>query len=275
LVQPVQLILFFVLGLIAGVIVNQLADVLPDNKRPTLPRYRDGSPRPITAWLSVVAFLTGQRASPGGAKLPWRYPLTEIGTGLLFVLTYLATYDDPYMNTVQLVFWLIYMVIFSLVTVIDLEHKLILFVVMIPAGLLAVLDAVVAGYLPDLRNVLLGGAFGFIVSYLLYLGGFVFIRYLSRARGYPINTVAFGYGDVMLFTFSGLLLGPAALLFAMYITVVCGAIGAIAYLVYRNVAGRGYTMFTALPYGPYIVIGTIIMLLFSAEVMFGIKGAGI
>lgn len=273
--QPVQLILYFLLGLIAGIIVNQLADALPAEKRPTLPRYPNGSPRPLSAWLSVIAFLTGQRASPAGAKLSWRYPATEIGTGLLFVLTYLATYDDPHMNTVQLIFWLIYMVIFSLITVIDLEHKLILFIVMIPAGLLALLDAVIAGYLPDLQNVLLGGAFGFIVSYLLYLGGFAFIRFLSKARGYRINTVAFGYGDVMLFTFSGLLLGPGALLFSMYITVICGALGAVAYLLYRRVVGRGYTMFTALPYGPYIVIGTVLMLLFSAEVMLAIRGAGI
>jgi hypothetical protein len=38
------------------------------------------------------------------------------------------------------------------------------------------------------------------------------------------------------------------------------------YLVVARFARRQTTMFTALPYGPYIVVGTVIMLLFSSEV---------
>jgi prepilin signal peptidase PulO-like enzyme (type II secretory pathway) len=82
-----------------------------------------------------------------------------------------------------------------------------------------------------------------------------------------INEVAFGYGDVLMATLSGLILGPERLFFAMFITVFLGALGALVWLVARRLSGMGYSMFTALPYGPYIVAGTIILLLFSTQVM--------
>jgi prepilin signal peptidase PulO-like enzyme (type II secretory pathway) len=77
--------------------------------------------------------------------------------------------------------------------------------------------------------------------------------------------VAFGYGDVMLSTLCGLIIGWQPLIFAMFITIFLGAFGALVYLVVRRLSGR-YNLFTPLPYGPYIVVGTLIMLLFSDEV---------
>jgi leader peptidase (prepilin peptidase)/N-methyltransferase len=260
--------LLIVAGILVGGILNALADDLPDHQRPKLPHYPDGTPRLVSAWLGLTAFLLGQRRAPSGSKLGWRYPLTELGTAAAFVMAYLATYDDPAMTTLQFIFWLAYMAIFVLIVVIDVEHKLILFAVMIPAGILAVVDAAltpVTQYGPSLTDALLGGLIGFIFSYLLYLGGFLFIRISGRMRGHSINEVAFGYGDVMMFTLSGLILGPLSLLFATYITVFAGAIGAILFLLGRGLRRRGYNLFTALPYGPYIVLGTTIMLLFSED----------
>ncbi len=101
------------------------------------PRYADGTPRPPIAWLGITAFLFGKRVAPDGTKLRWRYPVTELFTAGLMILTILATSDDPIMTPLQLTFWLIYMAIFSLITVIDLEHRLILFVVIIPACVIA------------------------------------------------------------------------------------------------------------------------------------------
>jgi hypothetical protein len=49
--------------------------------------------------------------------------------------------------------------------------------------------------------------------------------------------------------------------------VITGAIGAVLFLLGRGLRRRGYSLFTALPYGPYIVLGTVLMLLFSDEVL--------
>ena len=157
------------------------------------------------------------------------------------------------------------MALFVLITVIDLEHRLILFVVIIPSYVIALLDAVTTSFRPDLGQALLGAAIGFGFFFVAYLGGFLFTRVMGRMQGREITEVAFGYGDVMLITLSGLILGAGPLLLTMFITVFLGAGGAILYLVVRRMRGKHVSAFTPLPYGQYIVIATVIMLLFSEQ----------
>lgn len=262
------IILVIFIGLIVGGIVNVLADDLPHYRRPRLPRYPDGTLRPYTGWLGITAFLLNQRVSPQGSKLSWRYPLTEIATILAMLVTLVVKSDSPDVSGTQLVFWLAYMAIFVLITVIDVEHKLILFSVIIPSSILAILDAIITPvqHEPNLQRALLGGAVGFGTFFLLYIGGILYVYIANQFQGRNISEVAFGYGDVMMATLSGLILGLEAVIFAMFITVFLGAIGALVYLVGQRLAGQRYSMFTALPYGPYIVLGTAIMLLFSSQV---------
>jgi prepilin signal peptidase PulO-like enzyme (type II secretory pathway) len=262
----IEVLIIGLIGILTGGISNVLADDLPKRHALLLPHYPDGTPRPVSAWLGISAFLFGQRTSPGGASLSWRYPLTEVVTAVLMMLTVLTTSDiydlnrQPGITGLQLVFWLAYMVIFVLMAVIDLEHKLILFVVSIPTIVLALLDAVLTQFKPDLQSALIGGAIGFGTFFVLYLGGIVY-AYIRR-----ITEVAFGYGDVILITITGLILGPEALIFAMFITVFLGFVGSMAWIVSRSLSGKGHSLFTALPYGPYIIAATIIMMLFSSEV---------
>lgn len=260
-------ILIALFGVVVGGVVNLLADDLP-NRRPVHfpPRYPDLTPRPPLAWLGLTAYLFGKRASPNGAKLGWRYPATELLTAGLMVLALFSVQDDPEMNGLQFAFWLVYMAIFALITVIDLEHRLILFVVTIPSYVIALVDAAITGYGADLGESILGALMGFGIFFLLYMGGFLFTYILSKLNGHQIDEVAFGYGDVMLITLSGLVLGWQPLIAAIFITVFLGAFGAILYLVVRRLAGRHYKLFTPLPYGQYIVIATVLMLLFSPEV---------
>jgi leader peptidase (prepilin peptidase)/N-methyltransferase len=167
----------------------------------------------------------------------------------------------------QLGFYLFYIALFVLITVIDIEYRLILFVVIIPAAIIALLDALLGPPLhaPDLRLSLLGGLLGFGVFFVLYLGGILFSYVMAKIRGYELPEVAFGYGDVMLAALCGLILGWQPLIFAIFIAVFLGALGAMIYLVGRSLMGR-YDMFTPLPYGPYIVTGALILLLFSDQV---------
>jgi leader peptidase (prepilin peptidase)/N-methyltransferase len=111
-----------------------------------------------------------------------------------------------------------------------------------------------------------GGVAGFLVFFILYNGGVLFTYIMGKLRGEEIKEIAFGYGDVMMATVSGLVLGWRGLIFAMFITVFLGAFGALLYLLSRRLIGARYSAFTALPYGPYIVVGTIIMLLYRVQV---------
>lgn len=278
--------LLILLGILTGVVINTLADDLPYRRKPGRPVYPDGTVRPISAWSGIVAFVLDERKpsepEPNEARsrpdqksqqLTWRYPLVEAGTAFLFVLTYLAGQYINGMNTLQLVFYLIFMAIFVLIIVIDVEYKLILFIVTLPSMALALLDAIlvpVPG--PNLQDALIGGLAGFVTFFILYQGGFLFTYIMGQIRGEEITTVAFGYGDVMMITLSGLLLGFGHTLLAMFLTVFLGAFGAISYLVIRTAMRNRYTLFTALPYGPYIVVATIIMLLFGSQVRMALLG---
>jgi prepilin signal peptidase PulO-like enzyme (type II secretory pathway) len=100
----------------------------------------------------------------------------------------------------------------------------------------------------------------------MYLGGFLFIYVMAQTRGRSTEEVAFGYGDVMLITLAGFILGWRPLIPAMFLTVFLGALGAIAWLVGRWLTGNRYSLFTPLPYGQYIIAATVLMLLFSTEI---------
>src|SRR3954452_18216279 len=122
--MPVVLlaILSAIAGVFVGSVINALADDLPFENVPVrLPHYPDDTPRPETAWIGLLAFLTGKRKSPGGVKLSWRHPLTEIVTAVLFA--YIAV---AFPFSWRSIFWMGDVAILILITVIDLEHRLIL-----------------------------------------------------------------------------------------------------------------------------------------------------
>ncbi len=290
-------ILIIIIGLIAGGIVNILADDLPLRRAIRTPRYvtddkkraihiydeeadaltqQDDEKRPFIAWLGITAFLFGKRTSPGGTKLSWRYPLAEILTVIFMFIALYAVQNNQELvniNPVQFTIWLAYMMIFALITVIDVEHKLILFIVIIPSLGLALVDTLLTTFItdgfypPQVQEALIGAVMGFGVFFLMYNGGFIFTYIMGKLRGQEINEIAFGYGDVMMATLSGLILGWRSLIFAMFITVFIGAFGALIYLVSRRFIGAKYSAFTALPYGPYIVIGTMAMLLYRESII--------
>jgi prepilin signal peptidase PulO-like enzyme (type II secretory pathway) len=259
-------VLFAVIyGLVAGAAANALADELPYRRAPRLPRYPDGEPRRGLLMSGVLTFALGRRTSPKGNRLGWRHPLSEVLAVVLSLVTLNAAtqYQTP---VVQVVFWFVYVAFFTLIVVIDMEHHLILYVVINPFVVLALLDAVLTGAFPDtVIEALIGGAVGYGVFFLLFNGGALFAYLVGKMRGESINDVAFGYGDVMLAGVVGLILGWKAFLVAMVATILLGAVGALVVIVYQRVFRGGYSAFAAMPYGPYIVAGALLMMLYPNE----------
>jgi len=262
-----ELIGIAIFGILSGGIVNVLADGLP-YRQLGRPAYPDGSRRPIRAWLGITAFLFNRRRPPQAnePKLGWRYPITETATAALMVAAYIIMGRTADVSGGQMLIWLIDMAIFMLIAVIDLEHRLIMFAAVIPAGVLALVDAALfPNPLPTLASSLAGGAFGFVIFYLVYQGGYLFRRLVERMRGEKIHTLAFGFGDVMLAGLSGLMIGLPDVILALFISIFLGAIGAVFYLGFGLFAARRYRPYTAIPYGPYIVTATIMVMFFGAE----------
>ena len=256
-----ELIPIAILGALSGGLINALADDLPYRRRPGRPTYPNGRPRPIRAWLGITAFLFGlRRPHPGAAKLSWRYPVTETATAALMAAAFVIMGRSPNAAGGQMLIWLMYMAILILITVIDLEHRLIMLVCVAPAAGLALFAAARFPHPgPTLAAALAGGGFAFAVFGLIYQGGRLFRHLIERRRGETTDDDAFGFGDVMLAGLSGLMLGWPDALLAMFISIFLGGLGAAFYL------ARSHPVSRAIPYGPYIAAATIIVMLWGAE----------
>ena len=251
---------YALLGLLVGAILNHAANVLPA-RQPLMqsPRCsscgREHSP---LEWIALLALLLGRRRCPAcGKALSWRAPLVEIGTALLFA--YLWSRYGP---SAQLALFTLYSCVFILVLLTDLEHRLVLNVVMLPAILLAI---VASFFRPDMnyRLALFGGFIGFLLVFLIYLAGPLFVRVWSRMRGQTTSEVPFGFGDVTLSTFIGLVVGFPAVVFALAVGFLLGGIGALAVIVLRLLIRRRYTALMAIPYGPFLIGGGMAMMLYG------------
>jgi prepilin signal peptidase PulO-like enzyme (type II secretory pathway) len=118
---------------------------------------------------------------------------------------------------------------FLLVIVIDYEHRLILFIVTIPAAIiLAVLGSLDPSRGPE--KTLLGGLVGFLAVFGLYLFGGLFARLVWRLRNQPIEEVAFGFGDVMLAGVIGFAVGYPGIILALILGVLAGGIFSLGFI---------------------------------------------
>lgn len=259
-----MIVLLFLLGVLVGAFLNLCADQLPRWRRlrrvPFCPYCEQ--PRPRRAWIATLAYLSFRPNCPHcGAPIPLRHPLTEIATGALYAfLWYWVGRDGP----IELfLLYTVYTTIFVLVMVIDLEHRLILNVVMYPAWGLALLGSLIHPTPHFYRQALVGGALGFGLLFLIYLGGVLFVKLWSKRRGKDVNAVAFGFGDVRLGLFIGLALGFPDVLPALFWAILLGGLGGVVVLLVQAIVLRRYHLFTAIPYGPFLIIGAMAVMLFS------------
>lgn len=257
-----QVLLYALFGLLVGALINLCADQLPRWRRlrraPFCP-YCDQA-RPPWSWISIIAYLSFRPQCPHcTAPISWRHPIVELGTAGLFGFLWYRFGQGEVSSL--LIPYTIYSAILVLVLVIDLEHKLILNVVIVPAWLLALVGSLVHPTAHFYQLAILGGVLGFGLLYLVYLLGKLFVVGMSRMRGKPVNAVAFGFGDVRLGGFIGLVLGFPDVLDAIFLAILLGGLGGLLYWFVQALILRRYSMFTAIPYGPFLVAGAMFVML--------------
>lgn len=245
--NPIIIIpLLLILGFLIGLIVNYLSDVLPANRRLSKPVCLNCLS--VRDWVDFITFKTCKNC---GRKVSFRAIIIP------FVFMILTTF--LYFSPLQrLGFWpnLLLFTYFIIVLINDLEYRIVLFQVSI-TGLL--ICAVFGYFLHGLVSTILGGLAGFLMMYLLYLGGGWFTKFLSKRRGEPIDQVALGFGDVAISTVIGLLLGWPAITAGLLIGIIAGGLISGLFLLGMLIL-RKYQPLTALPYTPFLVLGALILL---------------
>lgn len=252
-IMDLSLIIPILLGAFAGWLTNYAADVLPRTRRftpPVCPRcgatyawsdylllhacHSCGRTRSLRDWLVQFGMI--------GASIGlWLVPPAGLGYLLgLSLLTYLMV-----------------------VSVIDLEHRLILH----PVSLFGVLFGLIVGWsLHGLVPTLLGGLAGFGILFTLYLGGMLFswlrARRMRAAGLATDDEEALGFGDVALAGVLGLLLGWPVIWFGLLMGILLGGAVSLLLIVYLIVSGRykREAMMVFIPFGPYFIIATILLM---------------
>ncbi|MFQ6102479.1 MAG: prepilin peptidase [Anaerolineae bacterium] len=236
-------VLFVLLGLLVGGLVNQLSSDLPARRSPTRPHCPYcGRDRSWWQWLSLPAYLVGRIQCPScGAPISLRHPLTEIGLAVAY--GYLWVVLNP---SVKLALYLVYSAIFALILIIDIERRLILNAVTYPAILLAVAASF---FMPDMtwQSALAGGVIGLV----FFLGA-------ALAGSALFGSGALGGGDVKLATFVGLITGFPLIIEALVLGILIAALVSLLLLVTHVRGLRDH-----IPYGPFIVAGAVITLLWG------------
>ena len=180
-------------------------------------------------------------------------PFTEITLPMLFILSYYAwpmTFEGR--GLIEFIFWLVFLVVFLALAVYDLRWFLLPDKIVFPLiGLAFVQVLVVSIYQRDFSILVSSVAGALIISGIFYL-----IFQLSKGEW-------IGGGDVKLAIVLGLLtssiLEPFLLLF---IASVAGLIGALP-TVLTGKAGKK----TQIPFGPFLIIGLIVVKLFGASII--------
>jgi leader peptidase (prepilin peptidase) / N-methyltransferase len=248
--MPDVVAVYGLLGWLLGILANALADSLPLIRRWRRPScLACMAPRSLAAWSAIMGWAARTHACPYcGTSRGVRAVLVE----LVGITGALALYLRDARASVLLPATAVGF-IFLLITVIDIEHRLILNVVVFPAalvlGLMQALDPA-RGPLKTLLGAL-AGAGSFLILYLL---GEAFARLLARLRGRPLDEVAFGFGDVTLAGLIGLVVGWPAVTLALLVGILAAGVFSLGYLLWM-VARRRYAAFTPIPYGPFLILG--------------------
>ena len=217
-------LVFFVIGLLAAVVINTLADTLPTSHTSWQPQWHTWS------W--------SQRKRPL----------------LVFICTPLVLGSLPFFfeNVVDTAVNSFHICVLILIIVTDLEHKLIFDIVTIPAAVIALLASLLVSPAENnIRLAVVGAISGYAIFYLLY---WVAQLIYGPGRG------ALGAGDVKLAMLMGAMLGFHRIFFALILGIFLGGIFSLLLLLSRRVSRD-----TALPYGQYLALGGIIMLIWGAQ----------
>jgi len=253
----VTLLIPILLGWLAGLFINYVSDVLPLTRRfsqHTCPECQ--TPFPSADYVTLRA------CRNCGKSRSLRTWLVQILTTFAFVYFWLFP-----SKALGIPLGMLVIIYFGVITVIDLEHRLILH----PTSLVgAVLGLIVGTYIHSRINnsvvlgvekSLLGGLFGFGVMFLLYQFGTLVARFRARkmqAAGQADDEEeALGGGDVYLAGVLGLMLGWPFIWDAILLGVLLG--GLISFLfIAALLVRRRYSsdaLMTFIPYGPYFIIG--------------------
>ena len=229
-------VVFGAMGALLGSFLNVVAHRMPLSQSVVHPRsrcphcqtqIRSYDNIPVLSWLVLAG-----RCRDCSERIPARYPLVELGTGLLVAAVGLTAADVG-----SLILGAVLVLLLVPITLIDLDHRII-------PNRLTLAGAIAA---PAIVAVTEPGALVEHLTAGAAAGGFLLAAALARPGG-------MGMGDVKLAAVLGLFLGRAVAP-GLFVALLTGAlVGALIIARRGAVEGRK----TAIPFGPFLALGGLV-----------------
>ncbi len=245
--------MFLALTIIGGLIVGSFLNVcivrLPEEESIVRPASHCRHCRTPVAWydnIPVVSFvfLSG-RCRACSSPIGLRYPLVELLTAGLFVALLMRGFPPREL--------LIYMALVSalvVITFIDIDHFIIPDAISLPSIIIAPGLAFVVGHvsvIDSLIGIVAGGGTLWLFAWLYEV--------IRKQEG-------MGFGDVKLLAMIGGLQGWPGAFFSVFCGALVGSLIGIGLLAAKR--GRGDT---AIPFGPFLALGSVVYLLAGDEII--------
>ena len=238
------LLFFTVLGSAVGSFLNVAIDRLPRGQSIVFPpSYCENCQRRLKPWDNIPVFsflwLRG-RCRYCRMRISPRILAVEVATAGLFAFLWWR-----YGFSIQLLLASVYTCAFLVLAVIDLEHKLLLNIIVLPTLALALLASPFWPGL-DIWRALAGGAIGFVLLLLPRLA-------------FPSGM---GWGDVKMAALIGAVTGFPLVFLAIWLALLGGGLTAVVLLISR-IKGRKDLM----PFGPFLAAGALIALYWGGPLL--------
>ncbi len=211
-------------------------------------------------WYELVpigSFLS-QRGKCGGCRAPisWQYPVVEAVTGFLFVaLSWRFEYllpENPLLFAILFSYFALITSLLIVMSVYDIKHKILpdqlvfIFASITLLGMFFIKGDAIVLHFPSYTQFLAG---------IILPMPFSFLWHISKGKW-------MGLGDAKLMIGIGFLLGMSSGIAALMLSFWIGAIVSILLMLLAPYFGKkGLTFKTALPFGPFLALGTLIVFL--------------
>ncbi len=248
----------FLFGLAIGSFLNVLIDRWSQEQSIQGRSHCDYCHRQL-GWydlIPVVSFVSlGGKCRYCSKKLSWQYPLVEILTGGLFLITY---YLPTGRQANYLYLWAYLGIVSCLIVIFFSDAKYHIIADQVQIGLL-IFGLILLPYIGAGHASLPVIFFNRVVAAIVVMAPILFLHYVTRGKG-------MGFGDVKLAFVIGFLLGLQAGIIALYFAFIFGAVYGLVMLFMHR---RGLK--SKIAFGPFIVTGTFIMLFWGDKILAVLK----
>jgi len=245
----IEIVLIFILGLIVGSFSNVCIYRIPRNESIVYPASHctkcNTTIKPIDNIPLLSYILLKGRCRNCKSKISIQYPVVEFLNGLIYLIIYLI-----YGLSVQTLIYIILSSALIIIAFIDLNEQIVPDVISLP-------------------GIVLGLILSFFVSYISFvdsaLGVFVgggIILVIGMGGSVIFKKEAMGGGDVKLAAMIGAFLGWRYIIISLFLGFFLGALAGII-LILSKIKSRE----DVIPFGPFIVLGSLITLLWGEKII--------